>query len=47
MIIIIGLIVLILVWLWLGYEMLYAPMLDDDDKIMIIATVSNALSTNK
>jgi hypothetical protein len=33
MILIIGLIVLTLVWLWLGYEMLYAPMVDDDDKI--------------
>lgn len=34
MIIIIGLIVLTLVWLWLAYEMLYAPMVDDDDKII-------------
>jgi hypothetical protein len=34
MILIIGLIALTLVWFWLGYEMLYAPMVDDDDKII-------------
>jgi hypothetical protein len=33
MILIIGLIALTLVWLWLGYEMLYSPMVDNDDKI--------------
>jgi hypothetical protein len=36
MILIIGLIVLILIWLWLAYDMLYAPLVDDDENIIDI-----------
>jgi len=36
MILIIGLIVLILIWLWLAYEMLYAPLVDNDKNIIDI-----------
>jgi hypothetical protein len=36
MILIIGLIVLILIWLWLAYDMIYAPLVDDDENIIDI-----------